>query len=109
PRGPNRPTHERARNANRRNRACLKRLPREKETQRWIDVIKATARRCEEQAPKTRCWFQLDREGDAGTILSELQAMGHQWTVRSSSDRRVILPHGGTSHLRHQLDRRLWL
>jgi hypothetical protein len=100
---------ERKRHQNRRKAADRKRQTEQKETQHWIDVTDATVRRCEEQAPGTRCWFQLDREGDAGPILSALQASGHDWTVRAARDRRVLRQGGGKSHLRTELERQPWL
>lgn len=100
---------ERKRHQNRRKAACRKRRTEQKETQHWIDVIGASGRRCEEQAGATRCWFQLDREGDAGPILTALQASGHCWTVRAARNRRVLRPGGGTSYLRTELERRPWL
>jgi hypothetical protein len=100
---------ERARHANRRKRVNRMRLTQQKETQHWIDVIEATARRCEEQAPGTRCWFQLDREGDAASILAALAASKHLWTVRAAWDRRVVLPDGSQGHLRSELERGPWL
>jgi hypothetical protein len=100
---------ERARHDNRRKRANRKRPTRQKETQRWIDVIHATVRRCSEHAPQSRCWFQLDREGDAGPILTALAATGHYWTVRSCRDRRVLRPNGSTIALRCQMLRQPWL
>jgi hypothetical protein len=45
-------------------------------------------------APKTRCWFQLDREGDAWPTLSEAGMDGHWFTVRASHNRRVRLGRG---------------
>lgn len=100
---------ERARHDNRRKRLNRKRPTEQKETQHWIEVLRASARRCEEQAPQSRCWFQLDREGDAGPILQALEATGHRWTVRSARDRRVRRPGGGTCTLRGLLARQLWL
>lgn len=100
---------ESRRHSNRRKSVCRKRPTQQKETQHWIDVVEASARRVEEHAPQSSCWFQLDREGDAAPILAALEATGHAWTVRSATDRRVLLPDGGTSHLRHELERRPWL
>jgi hypothetical protein len=100
---------ERARHANRRKRANRKRPTKQKETQRWIDVVGMAARHCNEQAPQSRCWFQLDREGDAGPILEALEATRHGWTVRSSRDRRVIRPNGRTRPLRSELLCQPWL
>jgi hypothetical protein len=100
---------ERARHENRRKRVNRKRPTQQKETQRWIDVVEATVRRCKAYAPQTRCWFQLDREGDAGPILEALEATGHGWTVRSARDRRVRQADGGTLPLRREMLRQPWL
>lgn len=77
----------------------------EKETQHWLDVVEDTCRRFAEGAPGTRCWFQLDREGDAWPTLCKLAASGHLFTVRAAWNRRVQLPSGGKSHLRQVLQR----
>jgi hypothetical protein len=61
----------------------------EKETQRWLDAITHTCERFVECAPKTRCWFQLDREGDSWPVLHHLERTGHWFTVRASRDRRL--------------------
>jgi hypothetical protein len=100
---------ERARHANQRKRANRKRPTTQKETQHWIEVIAASARRCEEYASPSRCWFQLDREGDAWSILLALRASGHRWTVRSARNRRVQQPGGGTRLLRDVLADQFWL
>ena len=100
---------ERARHENRRKRNVRKRPTQEKETQRWLDVITTTVRLCKEHAPQSRCWFQLDREGDACSILATLQATGHDWTVRSARDRRVLQPDGSTIPLRRQMLVQPWL
>jgi hypothetical protein len=100
---------ERARHENCRKRALRKRPTQQKETQRWIDVIKTSVRHCEAHAPRSCCWFQLDREGDAGPILEALEATGHSWTVRSARDRRVLRPDGSTLPLRRQMLRQCWL
>jgi hypothetical protein len=79
----------------------------EKETQRWIDAIVATKRRFDDHAPETRCWFQIDREGDAWPILEVLPNNlrdGDDWfTVRSSADRCVTRADGSHGHLREEL------
>jgi hypothetical protein len=100
---------ERIRHASRRKRSLLKRPTQQKETQRWIDAVEATVRRCEQHAPRSRCWFQLDREGDARPILEALEATGHRWTVRSGRDRRVLRADGRTSSLRRELLYEPWL
>ncbi len=51
PRKRKRSKRESSRHANRRKRDNRKCRLEEKETQHWIDVVEASARRCEEQAP----------------------------------------------------------
>jgi hypothetical protein len=74
--------------------------PEEKETRHWLDAIEQTRQVMQEHAPGTRCWFQLDREGDAWPILKQAGLDGQWFTVRSSHNRRVILPDGKRSTLR---------
>jgi hypothetical protein len=109
PRQRRRTRRERVRHDNRRKRVNRKRPTEQKETQRWIDVVKTTVFRCQEHAPQSRCWFQLDREGDAGPILLALEATGHDWTVRSARDRRVFRPGCGAHPLRSAMQCQRWL
>lgn len=74
--------------------------PEQKETQHWIDAIRDSREVMVAHAPETRCWFQLDREGDAWPTLVELGKQGQWFTVRSGQNRRVILPSGHKSKLR---------
>ena len=78
------------------------RRTKEKETQHWVEVIKETHAVFQAEEPETRCWYQLDREGDAWPILLELSATGHWFTVRSSHDRRIDAE-GPPQHLRKTL------
>jgi hypothetical protein len=77
----------------------------EKETRYWLEVMEQTRLSFGEHAPTTWPWFQLDRGGDAGTVL--LEAVGvsdHAWvTVRATHDRRVI-DSDGESYLFDQLE-----
>ena len=84
--------------------ARAKLAPEQKETRHWLDVIRATKRRFEEEAPNTRCWFQLDREADAWPILLELaqDRVDDLFTVRAEN-RCVILPDGSSGYLRSVL------
>ena len=100
---------ESARRLAARQRACRMRRTAEKETQHWMDVAEASARRCADQAPETRCWFQLDRGADAAPILIALEGSGQLWTVRSSWNRRVRRASGGSSHLRRELEGHGWV
>jgi hypothetical protein len=94
--------HARAkRRASQKARACAKRAVQEKETQHWIDTIFATKHRFEEHAPGTKCWFQIDREGDAWPIL---EAMRNDWfTVHANRNRCVTRADGSPGHLREEL------
>jgi len=73
---------------------------REKETRHWVDVIENSRKTLEEVAPRTRLWFQLDREADGAHVLAALQESGHWFTVRSNHDRRLI---GAKKYLRARL------
>jgi hypothetical protein len=95
--------HARAkRQAREKARSCARRSVRQKETQHWLDVIHAAKCRFKEQAPTTRCWFQIDREADAWPILEELahDRPEDEFTVRASWSRRVTLADGSVGYLR---------
>jgi len=76
------------------------REPEEKEIQHWREAMKETRQVMSTQAPGTRVWFQLDREGDAWPILEQADTADHWFTIRGHHDRRVMLPHGGKTYLR---------
>src|SRR5438270_11317676 len=73
--------------------------PTQKETQHWLDAMKQTREVMAEHAPTTRCWFQLDREGDAWPRLKEAGLGKHWFTIRACRKRRVLLPDGGKAYL----------
>ena len=76
-------------------------LPAErKETGHWLEAMRQTRQVIAEHAPRTRCWFQLDREGDAWPMLMEGSRDGHWFSVRSGHNRRVRLADGRPSKLR---------
>jgi Transposase DNA-binding len=77
-----------------------KRKVTEKETQRWLDAMEHTQQVIARYAPRTRLWFQLDREGDAWPTLQHADASGHWFTIRGSHDRRVLAKDGGRTYLR---------
>jgi Transposase DNA-binding len=68
--------------------------PAQKEIGHWLDVMREVREVMGTHAPETRCWFQLDREGDAWPTLSEAGMDGHWFTVRASHNRRVRLGRG---------------
>jgi hypothetical protein len=78
------------------------RSPEQKETQHWLAAIRHTKEVMAAAAPATKCWLQLDREGDAWPTLVELQGE-HWFTVRSGQNRRVVLPGGRKTKLREAL------
>src|SRR3954471_13070597 len=63
--------------------------PEQKETRHWSAVMQQTREFMARYAPATRCWFQLDREGDAWPTLIDAARNGHWFTVRSGRNRRV--------------------
>jgi hypothetical protein len=73
--------------------------PEQKETKHWLDALKQTRAVMEKYAPSTRCWFQLDREGDAWPTLLEAGVGDHWFTIRANHRRRVSLPNGDMSYL----------
>jgi hypothetical protein len=73
--------------------------PKEKETQHWLDAMKQTRKVMAEHAPSTRCWFQLDREGDAWPMLKEAGIDEHWFTIRACRKRRVLQPDGARMDL----------
>jgi Transposase DNA-binding len=77
--------------------------PRQKEIGHWLDVMQQVREVMGSRAPETRCWFQLDREGDAWPILSEAGKDGHWFTIRASHNRRVLVGSRGKSKLRSVL------
>jgi hypothetical protein len=73
--------------------------PEEKETRHWLDAMKQTREVMGKYAPSTRCWFQLDREGDAWPMLKEAGVGEHWFTIRACRKRRVVLPDGRKAYL----------
>jgi hypothetical protein len=74
--------------------------PSQKETKHWLAAIQQTREMIEQHAPGTRCWFQLDREGDAWPILLEAGIGDHWFTIRACRNRWVSLPDGGKTFLK---------
>jgi hypothetical protein len=79
----------------------------EKETQHWLDAIDQVGASFRDDAPSTRLWFQLDREGDAWPVLHHLSASGQLFTVRSRSNRRLRTDTKQRRYLRDALRRQL--
>jgi hypothetical protein len=75
----------------------------DKEIQRWLDTMEQSRQVMRQNAPRTKLWFQLDREGDAWPILQQADQDGHWFTIRGNHDRRVILEDGRQTYLRDVL------
>jgi hypothetical protein len=90
----------------RRRRRHRDKLPAEqKETHHWLEAIRNTRLVIAQHAPKARCWFQLDREGDAWPMLAEAGLENQWFTVRSCRNRHVLLPHRRKSKLYSLLEK----
>ena len=61
----------------------------DKETKHWIAAIEQAIAHMASVADQTRCWFQIDREGDSQLILEHLSKCGHLYTVRGAWNRKV--------------------
>lgn len=77
-----------------------KRRTEEKETRHWLEAMGQTRAVMGANAPQTRCWFQLDREGDAWPIIIDAATGEHWFTIRGNHNRRVTLPDGSKTYLR---------
>ena len=80
-----------------------KRKVTDKETQRWIDAMEHSEQVVAEHAPRTRLWFQLDREADAWPILQHADGSGHWFTTRGNHNRWVRAKDGSRVFLRDAL------
>jgi Transposase DNA-binding len=61
----------------------------ERETVHWCDAIEAARHALRTEAPETKPWFVLDREGDGFYVLKKLHTDGF-FTVRANANRRVV-------------------
>jgi len=67
-----------------------KRKVKQKETQHWLETMRAVRGRLQRHAPWCEPWFLLDREGDAWpTLLEGLEPAGGLFTVRAAWNRRL--------------------
>ena len=79
------------------------RPPEETEMQYWINAVRAASSVLDECG--ATAWFQLDREGDCQALLSELNASGHFFTVRSKVKDRLIFEGNSRTRLHHRINR----
>jgi len=66
-----------------------KRSLKKRESKYWNEVMAQAKTAMSERAPGTRPWFQLDRGGDIGQVLSSETTEGCFITVRSTHNRRL--------------------
>ena len=69
-----------------------RRPTKDKETQHWLDAMQRATEHLAKQAPQTRPWFLLDREGDAWAVFHFLLSHPVFFTVRAAHDRRLVAP-----------------
>jgi hypothetical protein len=62
-----------------------------KETRHLLACIDQVVENFSKHAPSTKCWFQMDRGCDAQYVLLRLESSGHLFTVRSHSQRKVVV------------------
>jgi hypothetical protein len=67
-----------------------KRSVEQKETQRWLDVMRGYRAIFAEHAPGVRVWWVMDREADSWPLLTEASRNGELFTIRSKVDRRLF-------------------
>jgi hypothetical protein len=74
--------------------------PRQKETGHWLDAMAQVRKTMAEFAPSVRIWFQVDREADSWSVLTQAAQEGHWFTIRASHNRRVSGADGKLGKLR---------
>jgi hypothetical protein len=67
------------------------RRPAERESRHWRDAVSRIGKRFAERAPGTKLHFIADREADATLLIQLLRTSGHEFTIRSTSTRRVAV------------------
>lgn len=79
------------------------RLPEDRESMRWVDVIDAIHALAQEHAPAAHLWFQLDREGDFWGVHQRVAELGVWATVRMNASHVVRDDKGRKQPLEHWL------
>jgi hypothetical protein len=74
-----------------------------KETQRWMEVINEVHEICDSHDAKA--WVQIDREGDARPLLTQLAQTGEYFTVRSTWNRRLVASDGRDLYMADEIRR----
>lgn len=74
----------------------------DKETKHWLGAMTDAAEMVAAHAPSSRCWVQIDREGDNWHFLDHADRNG-LFTIRAAHDRRVLGPDGRLAYLHETL------
>jgi hypothetical protein len=66
------------------------RRSRERESVHWRDVVARIGEHAGSLAPDTKLHFIADREGDAALLMRAIMNAGHEFTIRSNANRKVL-------------------
>jgi hypothetical protein len=62
----------------------------ERESVHWRDVVARVGQHAGSLAPTTKLHFIADREGDAALLMRAITNAGHEFTIRSNANRKVL-------------------
>ena len=62
----------------------------DRESTRWRECVTRIGQRFLESAPNTKLHFVADREADATLLMRTLRREGHEFTIRSNANRKVL-------------------
>lgn len=62
----------------------------DRESARWRECVTRVGDRFAALAPETKLHFIADREGDAALLMRAIEQGGHEYTIRSNANRRVV-------------------
>lgn len=73
------------------------RRPDDRESVYWRTTVEKVANHYATLAPHTTLHFLADREADATLLIQQLLREGHEFTIRSNANRKVLGSHGRAS------------
>jgi hypothetical protein len=62
----------------------------ERESVHWREAVKRIGGRFSTHAPDTKLHFLADREADAALLMRAISSAGHEFTIRSNGNRKVL-------------------
>lgn len=74
----------------------------DRESARWRESVTQISERFASASPGTKLHFMADREGDAALLMRTIERAGHEFTIRSNANRKV-LGRGGPIGIRSAL------